>query len=120
MKAAERSLVSRIVYKWFVMQAAGFLKPLQVMRMILENKDGNLPPELVCLGINFAANARCAQIICEGKGLHFILKKALKTQDSLLIKMVRNLSQVLLDFSFWKNTHTNAARRRQTAVSAPC
>ena len=48
--------------------------------------------EVLALGINLAANARCAQLICEGAGLKLLMKKAFKNKDAMLMKMVRNIS----------------------------
>lgn len=43
--------------------------------MILESQDDLVPTELVALGINLAANERCAQVLAEQGGLKFLLKR---------------------------------------------
>jgi len=48
--------------------------------------------EVLALCINLAANARCAQLICEGAGLKFLMKRAFKNKDAMLMKMIRNIS----------------------------
>ena len=65
----------------------------QVMKIILECPDELVEPEVIALGINLALHPRTAQLICQGPGLKLLMRRALKTQDSLLMKMVRNLSQ---------------------------
>ena len=62
------------------------------MKMLLESPE-NPDVELLSLCINLAANKRVAQIICEGTGLKMLMKRAFKFHDSLLMKMIRNLSQ---------------------------
>jgi len=48
--------------------------------------------EVLALCINLAANARCAQLICEGPGLKLLMRRAFKLKDSMLMKMIRNIS----------------------------
>ena len=48
--------------------------------------------EVLALCINLAANARCAQLICEGAGLKLLMRKAFKHKDAMLMKMIRNIS----------------------------
>ena len=48
--------------------------------------------EVLALCINLAANARCAQLICEGAGLKLLMRRAFKHRDPLLMKMIRNIS----------------------------
>ena len=48
--------------------------------------------EVLALCINLAANARCAQLICEGAGLKLLMRKAFKNRDPMLLKMIRNVS----------------------------
>lgn len=61
--------------------------------MMLESPGENIELELIALCINLAANKRNAQLICEGPGLKLLLRRAFKFQDTLLLKMVRNISQ---------------------------
>jgi hypothetical protein len=52
--------------------------------------------ELVALGINLALDKKCAQQMVEyskKKGLRMLIKRAFKFKDSLVMKMVRNISQ---------------------------
>ncbi|XP_019620745.1 PREDICTED: LOW QUALITY PROTEIN: kinesin-associated protein 3-like [Branchiostoma belcheri] len=65
----------------------------QVMKMVLECPDKQVDLELVALCINLAINKRNAQLVCEGSGLKLLMKRAFKTKDPLLMKMVRNISQ---------------------------
>ncbi|XP_078687580.1 kinesin-associated protein 3-like isoform X3 [Branchiostoma floridae x Branchiostoma belcheri] len=64
-----------------------------VMKMVLECPDKQVDLELVALCINLAINKRNAQLVCEGSGLKLLMKRAFKTKDPLLMKMVRNISQ---------------------------
>ena len=61
--------------------------------MILETQKEQIEPELIALAINLAANKRNAQLICEGNGLRLLLRRAMKFKDTLLMKMIRNISQ---------------------------
>ncbi|XP_078603734.1 kinesin-associated protein 3-like isoform X3 [Branchiostoma floridae x Branchiostoma japonicum] len=64
-----------------------------VMKMVLECPDKQVDLELVALCINLAINKRNAQLVCEGSGLKLLMKRAFKTKDPLLMKMIRNISQ---------------------------
>lgn len=68
------------------------LDSVQLMKLILECPDELVEPETVALGINLACSSRNVQIICNGSGLKLLMKRALKTKDSLLFKMIRNIS----------------------------
>lgn len=65
----------------------------QVMKMVFDCGEERIEAELISFCINLAANKRNAQIICEGNGLKMLMKRALKLKDTLLMKMVRNISQ---------------------------
>ncbi|XP_076135033.1 kinesin-associated protein 3a [Alosa pseudoharengus] len=65
----------------------------QVMKMVFDCGEERIGAELISFCINLAANKRNAQIICEGNGLKMLMKRALKLKDTLLMKMVRNISQ---------------------------
>uniref|UniRef100_A0A665WC89 Kinesin-associated protein 3-like n=1 Tax=Echeneis naucrates TaxID=173247 RepID=A0A665WC89_ECHNA len=65
----------------------------QLMQMLFECSEEEIEAELISICINLAANKRNAQLVCEGKGLKKLMKKALKTKDCLLMKMIRNISQ---------------------------
>lgn len=65
----------------------------QLMQMLYEHCEEDIEAELISLCINLAANKRNAQLMCEGNGLKMLMKRALKTKDCLLMKMIRNISQ---------------------------
>lgn len=44
-------------------------------------------------GINLASTQFGAQQMCKGPGLKMLMRRALKTGDPLLLKMLRNISQ---------------------------
>lgn len=64
-----------------------------MMKMILECPSDRVEIELISLAINLVANKRNAQLICEGTGLRLLMRRAFKTKDPLLMKMIRNISQ---------------------------
>ncbi len=49
--------------------------------------------EVMSLAINLAVNKRNAQLICEGHGLRVLMQRAFHYQDTLIMKMIRNISQ---------------------------
>jgi hypothetical protein len=63
-----------------------------IMKMILETKGDRVDADLIALGINLACNVKCAEYMCEDQGIKFLMKRALKTHDPLLLKMIRNIS----------------------------
>jgi len=74
---------------------------VQVMKMLLDQgtkqqqqqSPATQPDiEVLALCINLAANARCAQLICEGAGLKLLMRRAFKQKDAMLMKMIRNIS----------------------------
>lgn len=65
------------------------------MKMIVDCKEDALEPEVIALAINLALNPGCADQLCDykhGKGLKLLMKRAYKHKDSLVMKMVRNIS----------------------------
>ena len=60
--------------------------------MILEAPGNRVAREIMALGINLALDEGNAAAICQNNGVKFLLKRALKTDDALLAKMVANLS----------------------------
>ena len=106
--------------------------PFQVMKMLLDPSSTKAPAhqqlphppqqspsgpsssqpgiEVVALCINLAANARCAQLICDGGGLKLLMKRAFKNHDVMMMKMIRNISlhdgptKMLFVVSFYFNT----------------
>ncbi|XP_023259836.1 kinesin-associated protein 3-like [Seriola lalandi dorsalis] len=65
----------------------------QLMQMLFECSEEEIEAELISICINLAANKRNAEVTCKGKGLKMLMKRALKTKDCLLMKMIRNISQ---------------------------
>ncbi|XP_072430071.1 kinesin-associated protein 3a isoform X3 [Chiloscyllium punctatum] len=65
----------------------------QLMKMLFECAEEHIDMELISFCINLASNKRNAQLICEGNGLKMLMKRAFKFKDSLLMKMIRNISQ---------------------------
>ncbi|KAI9207591.1 kinesin-associated protein-domain-containing protein [Polychytrium aggregatum] len=65
--------------------------PLSI-KMILENKGEKQNVELIALAINLASNSVNVAVICADNGLKFLMKRALKTRDNLLFKMLRNIA----------------------------
>ena len=63
-----------------------------MMKMLLDTKEEGPDLEVVALCINLASNKRCAQLICENNGLRFLMKRAFKYKDGLVMKMIRNIS----------------------------
>lgn len=64
-----------------------------MMRLILQARDARLPSELLALGINLALNEKNAVSITANGGLKMLMKTCIKSGDTLLFKMVRNLSR---------------------------
>lgn len=72
------------------------------MRLILEHKESRHPQDLIALVCNLACHPHGADIICGepaedtndggGIGLRLLLKRALKTGDPLLWKLIRTLA----------------------------
>ena len=62
------------------------------MKMLLDAPNQQPSIEVTALCVNLAANGRCAQLICEGRGLQVLMKRAFKNRDSLLMKMIRCIS----------------------------
>lgn len=61
--------------------------------MILNSEDDQPKLELIALGINLAINSKNAQLMVENNRLQGLIKKAFRTQDPLIMKMIRNISQ---------------------------
>ncbi|XP_020716835.1 kinesin-associated protein 3 isoform X2 [Ceratitis capitata] len=60
---------------------------------IVLNLNSKVDLDLISLCINLSLNKRNAQIMVEGNRLHDLMDRAFKYQDSLLMKLLRNLSQ---------------------------
>lgn len=64
-----------------------------ITNMILNSEDNQPKLELIALAINLAINSRNAQLMVENNRLQGLIKKAFRTQDPLIMKMIRNISQ---------------------------
>lgn len=66
------------------------------MKAIIESENDQVDLEIIALGINLALNNKCAVKMFEyskKKGLKYLIKRAFKFKDPLVMKMVRNMSQ---------------------------
>ncbi|XP_016921768.1 kinesin-associated protein 3 isoform X4 [Apis cerana] len=64
-----------------------------ITNMIVNSEDDQPKLELIALGINLAINSKNAQLMIESNRLQGLIKKAFRTQDPLIMKMIRNISQ---------------------------
>lgn len=75
-----------------------------VMKYLLTSPGETVHMEPVALAVNLAQEPRNAAVMCRGKGLKLLLKRALKSGDPVLLKLVRTLArhpatkELLLDF----------------------
>jgi len=65
---------------------------LQAMNMLLDGPQDEMNLELVALCINLAINKRNAQIMVEDNRLRRLMARAFRNQDSLIMKMIRNIA----------------------------
>ncbi|XP_076806498.1 kinesin-associated protein 3-like isoform X2 [Clavelina lepadiformis] len=68
----------------------------QLLDIVFNFPAGPVSIEVAALCINIATNKRNTQIICEwgdGKGIKFLVRRAFKFKDPLILKMIRNMSQ---------------------------
>ncbi|XP_055614070.1 kinesin-associated protein 3 [Uranotaenia lowii] len=63
-----------------------------VTDMLLLNLNQKSDPDLIALGINLALNKRNAAMMIENNRLHNLMSRAFKYQDTLMMKMIRNIS----------------------------
>ncbi|XP_052901215.1 kinesin-associated protein 3 [Anopheles moucheti] len=63
-----------------------------VVDMLLLNLNQKSDPDLIALGINLALNRRNAAMMIENNRLHSLMSRAFKCQDTLIMKMIRNIS----------------------------
>lgn len=61
--------------------------------MLVLNLNPKVDLDLIAFCINLALNKRNAQLMIENNRLHTLMSRAFKYQDSLLMKMLRNISQ---------------------------
>ena len=64
-----------------------------VYQLIIHFPQPKVGYELVALAINLSTNSKNAAIIAEGDQYEILIKRALKNEDTLLLKVVRNLAQ---------------------------
>ena len=64
-----------------------------LIRMILEYKGEKVNTEVMALAINLSTLPTTQKWIVQEGGLRFLIKRGLKTRDTLLFKMLRNISQ---------------------------
>ncbi|KDR23691.1 Kinesin-associated protein 3, partial [Zootermopsis nevadensis] len=62
------------------------------MKLLLEGSEDEVNLELVALCINLAINKRNAQIMVENNRLRCLMARAFCNQDSLIMKMIRNIA----------------------------
>lgn len=60
--------------------------------MLLLNLNKKSEIDLISLGINLALNKKNAQMMCDNNRLRNLIDRAFKYQDSLMLKMIRNIS----------------------------
>nr|CAD7203183.1 unnamed protein product [Timema douglasi] len=63
------------------------------MSMLLDSSEEEANLELIALCINLAINKRNAQMMVENNRLQSLMTRAFRNQDSLLMKMLRNIAQ---------------------------
>jgi hypothetical protein len=63
-----------------------------VMKMLLETKGDHIPLEMAAVGINLVSHLSHATTLHQDNGIKFLMKKALKTKDAVLFKMLRTIS----------------------------
>uniref|UniRef100_A0A182QJ16 Kinesin associated protein kap n=1 Tax=Anopheles farauti TaxID=69004 RepID=A0A182QJ16_9DIPT len=63
-----------------------------VVDMLLLNLNQKSDPDLIALGVNLALNRRNAAMMIENNRLHSLMSRAFKCQDTLIMKMIRNIS----------------------------
>lgn len=63
------------------------------MKLILESQEDWVQQELVSVGINLSCDEQNVKLMVKGPGLKLLMKRALQTQDALLMKMIKNISQ---------------------------
>ena len=71
-----------------------------ILDFLLQVQDLHTAPELIALGVNLTQNARNAEVMCDAvagdnneRGFDLLVERAMRNQDPLAFKVVRNLSQ---------------------------
>lgn len=63
-----------------------------VLKLVLESKGDKVNTELAALAVNLTLDEQCAGIIHKNNAIRFLMKRALKTEDSLVFKILRNIA----------------------------
>ncbi|TPP58871.1 Kinesin-associated protein 3 [Fasciola gigantica] len=63
-----------------------------LIKLCLENPDQKTELVPMALAINLACDPECAALFAEGKGIRLLMRRALKNRDTLLMKLLRNIS----------------------------
>ena len=86
--------ISSNVFVWLLVQVMKMLLDPASSRQLQQQQPAAAAPdiEVLALAVNLAANARCAQLICESQGLKLLMRRAFKQRDPLMMKMIRNIS----------------------------
>ncbi len=64
-----------------------------VYERLLKVEDARSRPELIALAVNLSQNHRNAEVMAQGGRLERLVRHTLQTEDELLMKIVRNISQ---------------------------
>jgi hypothetical protein len=86
-----------------------FINP-KLIRMILEYKGDRIDKDVMALAINLSTVSKHRQILAEDNGIKFLMKRAIKTHDPLLFKMLRLISQhpdITVKIKFLVSFHFN-------------
>lgn len=62
------------------------------VKMVLEDPADRVNREVLALAVNLASNLRNAELMCEGTNMQQMVKRAVKTSDPLLFKLVKTIS----------------------------
>jgi hypothetical protein len=63
-----------------------------IMGMIINFPQDSLPKELAGLSVNISLNPRNAEVMVGNRGLNHLMDRMMTTKDSLLMKIIRNIS----------------------------
>lgn len=88
--------------------------------MILEYKGDRVNVETLAVAINLMTNIDFVNTIAETGGLRYLFKKAIKSKDPLLFKMLRNVSQhpdVSIKLKFLVLIFDNELTRNRTLLT---
>ncbi|KAI9145980.1 kinesin-associated protein-domain-containing protein [Paraphysoderma sedebokerense] len=63
-----------------------------VLKMLLEDRNEKVSKELAALAVNLCTNVHNAEVLCDDMGFKFLMKRALKHRDSLLLKILKTIA----------------------------